>query len=140
MLNIFECDALLLVSPIKLRAVLLKGTYCQVLVLYLKNLTISASICSNVSVSKLANESPVKQANKNILQTSLEFSVLGIVSESCLISSKVKNCLSVSSIAIALTFSQGLLGIILSLTASLIADFTLSKCPEAVLFDTCCSK
>ena len=127
MLNIFKFGALLSVLPIKLRAVLLKGTYCQVLVLYLKNLTVSTSICSNVSVSKLAIERPVKQANKNILQTFLELSVSGIVSESFLISSKVKYCLSVSSSVILLTFSQGFLGIILSLNASFNAERTLPK-------------
>jgi hypothetical protein len=45
-LKTFAPGGQLTVLPIKAIAVLLKGTYCQVLVLVLKNLTFSSSICS----------------------------------------------------------------------------------------------
>jgi len=57
------------VLPIKDIAVLLKGTYCQVLVLVLKNLTFSSSICSYLSDCKFWKDKPVKQENKNIFAT-----------------------------------------------------------------------
>jgi len=132
-LKTFAPGGQLTVLPIKAIAVLLKGTYCQVLVLVLKNLTFSSSICSYLSYCKFWKDKPVKQENKNIFATCWLVSFSGIVTESCLISSKVKNCLSVSSSLILSTLSQGCLEIILSLTASFKANRTLPKCPDAVL-------